>query len=84
MTPTRNTAQPIRRAVLAVGLQACLAGLAPASAQPANGPLSVVMDDDLLVYNTDPVRDSTLDFLKRSGVDGIRVTVSWKLVSGEE
>jgi len=84
MSPARNTAQPIRRALLAAGCLACLAGLAPTPAQAANGPLSVVMDDDLLVYNTDRVRDSTLDFLKRSGVDGIRVTVSWKFVSGEE
>jgi hypothetical protein len=64
---------------LAVGV------LANAPPAPANtGQLSFVMDDDLLVFGTFGSREFTIRYLKRSGVDGIRVTVPWKFVAGEE
>ena len=42
-----------------------------------------MMDDDLLVYNTPDVRAFTMDSMHRLGVDGVRVTVSWKFVAGD-
>ena len=42
------------------------------------------MDDDLLVYGTYQQRDSAMSTMRAMGVDGVRVTVSWKFVSGEQ
>ena len=42
---------------------------------------SLMMDDDLLVYSTPQVRADTLDAMKRLGVDGLRVTASWKFIA---
>jgi hypothetical protein len=80
MTRLLTTARIARHATLAALALTCML---PASSQ-ARGPLSLMMDDDLLLYSPDATRDSSLDFMKQAGVDGIRVTVAWKFVSGEE
>jgi hypothetical protein len=43
--------------------------------------LSVMMDDDNLVYRGDKVRDQTLQRMKALGVDEVRVTVLWSVVA---
>jgi hypothetical protein len=68
-------------AALAV-LVAALWALAPA-ARAGDDMKSLIMDDDLLVYNTPDVRAFSIDAMKRLGVDGLRVTVSWKFVAGD-
>ncbi len=69
-------------AMLAAGL-ACALGAA--SAAHANSDLrSFIMDDDLLIYGSYADRASSLASMNKAGVDGIRVTVSWKFISGEQ
>jgi hypothetical protein len=65
-------------ALLAGGL---LAAAAPARANPSLQ--SIMMDDDLLIYNTEAVRDFSLDLMKRLGVNGLRVTVSWRFLADD-
>ena len=71
---------PTRRLVLP--LLACLtAGLLAPAARASTSQLSVMMDDDNLVYRTDKVRDQTLDQMAKLGVDDVRVTVLWSVVA---
>ena len=71
--PTRRFLAPLL-AVMAV----CL--LAPA-AHASNTQLSVMMDDDHLLYRGDQVRDQTLTRMKELGVDEVRVTVLWSVIA---
>jgi hypothetical protein len=67
-------------------LAACTLGFAFA-ARPAHANADLqswIMDDDLLLYDSYGARESALAYMKQIGTDGIRVTVSWKFVSGEE
>jgi hypothetical protein len=57
---------------------------APAPARANNALLSFMMDDDLLVFSTYGTREFTMNYMKSAGVDGVRVSVPWKFVSGEE
>lgn len=69
---------------LPAALVACIAcGFAAPSAHANASLLSFIMDDDLLLYDTYGARDFAMNYMKRSGADGVRVTVSWKFVSGE-
>ena len=54
----------------------------PAHANP--NLLSFMMDDDLLVYGTYGTRDFSMEYMKRAGADGLRITVSWKFIAGEQ
>src|SRR3954469_610146 len=48
----------------------------------ANGvQLSVMMDDDNLIYRSPKTSDQTLDTMAQLGVDYVRVTVLWKVVA---
>jgi len=67
----------IRSIVLALVLGALLAPAAQAS--PSQ--MSIMMDDDLLVYRDDAVAARTLATMKSVGVDTIRVTVLWETVA---
>jgi hypothetical protein len=60
-----------------------VAGLlaAPAAASASDGQLSIMMDDDLLLYRGDAVRDQTMKTMKAAGVDAVRVTVLWSVVA---
>ena len=78
---------PLRRAslllaaalsLLAVG---CGAGARPARANSTLA--SMMMDDDALVYTTPSRRAAVLDAMRKLGVQGIRVTVSWKFLAGD-
>lgn len=55
--------------------------LAPAAAQASPTQMSIMMDDDLLVYRNDSTATKTLTQMKSLGVDTVRVTVLWKTVA---
>ena len=55
--------------------------LAPSAAQASPTQMSVMMDDDLLVYRDDNTAAKTLTQMKSLGVDTVRVTVLWKTVA---
>src|SRR5881397_511741 len=70
---------------LPAALAACLACAFAAPAAQANANLlGFVMDDDMLLYGTYQDRESAMSSMRAMGVDGVRVTVSWKFVSGEQ
>ncbi len=54
--------------------------MAPA-AQGATNQVSIMQDDDLLLYRNDDTRDSTLRHMKSLGVDVVRVTLLWDRVA---
>jgi hypothetical protein len=68
----------LRNAILVVLLGAVLA---PAQAGASTSQLSIMMDDDLLVYRDDATRDLALRNMKDLGVDAVRVTVLWSVVT---
>src|SRR5688500_10029102 len=87
-TPSRSPVNPppsgrssmstsIRSIVLALVLGAVLA---PA-AQANQNQMSIMMDDDLLVYRSDSVAARALTQMKALGVDTVRVTVLWETVA---
>jgi hypothetical protein len=55
--------------------------LGTSTAQAGPDQVSIMMDDDQLLYRTDQVRGKTLVVMKSLGVDAIRVTVLWKTVA---
>ena len=67
----------IRSIVLALVLGALLAPAAQAS--PTQ--MSIMMDDDLLVYRNDSTAARALTQMKSVGVDTVRVTVLWNTVA---
>jgi hypothetical protein len=62
-------------------LAAAAALLGTASAHANSVQLSVMMDDDNLVYRSPKTSDKTLDTMAKLGVDYVRVTVLWKVVA---
>lgn len=71
---------PTRRLLLLLAsLAATGAVAAPARANGVQ--LSVMMDDDNLVYRSTRTADRTLDTMAQLGVDYVRVTVLWKVVA---
>src|SRR3954451_16926682 len=70
------------RRLLAAGL-AALSLIAPAAAQANENQLSIMQDDDALVYGGDAKRGATLARMKALGVDAVRVTVFWKNVGSQ-
>src|SRR5438128_8700688 len=57
-----------------------LAVAAPA-ARANDTQLSIMMDDDHLLYRGDAVRDDTLRRMQALGVDRVRVSVLWSVVA---
>src|SRR4051812_37529953 len=68
----------IRLLTLALGLSALIA---PAATQASPTQMSIMMDDDLLVYRDDSTAARALTQMKSLGVDTVRVTVLWKTVA---
>jgi hypothetical protein len=62
-------------------LTTLLFALAAPAAHANNAQLSVMMDDDNLVYRGDDVRDRTLTRMKELGADEVRVTVLWSVIA---
>ncbi len=80
MSPSPRTTL---RALLAC-LALCLSALSTAGpAAASENQLSMMMDDDLLVYRDDATRDAALRRMKALGVDTVRVTFLWSVL-GEE
>ena len=69
----------IRSLVIALVLGSAL--LAPAAAQANPNQMSIMMDDDLLVYRNDSTAARALTQMKSLGVDTVRVTVLWQTVA---
>ena len=67
-----------RKSLAAALLAACVF---PASAHAAPSQLSIMQDDDQLVYRDDATRDRALTRMKALGVDVVRVTVLWRNVA---
>ena len=67
-----------RSIVLALVLGALLA---PAAAQANQSQMSIMMDDDLLVYRNDSTAARSLTQMKSVGVDTVRVTVLWETIA---
>ena len=55
--------------------------LMPATAHAGSNQLSIMMDDDQLLYRGDQVRDQSLQRMRNLGVDAVRVTVLWSVVA---
>src|SRR4051794_9481012 len=73
---------PLMPARRVVPLFATLVALLAAVPAHANGvQLSVMMDDDNLIYRSPTTSDKTLDTMAQLGVDTVRVTVLWKVVA---
>ncbi|MCW2989843.1 MAG: hypothetical protein JWM73_437 [Solirubrobacterales bacterium] len=68
---------PTRRLLVFLLTFAALSGTAHAN----TGQLSVMMDDDNLVYRSPKTSDRTLDAMAKLGVDYVRVTVLWKVIA---
>ncbi len=68
----------IRSLVLALVLGAVIC---PAAAQASPAQMSIMMDDDLLVYRDDSTAARSIVQMKSLGVDTVRVTVLWKTVA---
>jgi hypothetical protein len=87
MVPDTSHGSALRRGACALAaLLALLGAWLSANAPPARANpnlLSMMMDDDLLVYGSDDVRRFTLDTMQRIGVEGVRVTVSWRFVADD-
>ena len=71
--------RPVRATLLALILL-LPAVLAPA-AQASPSQLSIMMDDDNLLYRGDAVRDQSLQRMRNLGVDVVRVTVLWSVLT---
>ena len=68
----------MRLVVLSVML---VAMAVPAVARASSSQISIMMDDDLLLYRTDAIRDNALRQMKNLGADAVRVTVLWSVVA---
>lgn len=68
------------RLLLALVLVLAAAGCLAAPATANRSQLSIMQDDDELLYRGDARRDAALDRMRFLGVDVIRVTVLWELV----
>src|SRR5437764_15336837 len=78
----RSRERRAQRFVLAVVLLA-LALVMPASALASASQSSIFQDDDLLIYNTTPGTEQTLETLALLGIQSIRVSVYWRIVAPE-
>ncbi|HEX2088230.1 MAG TPA: hypothetical protein VHF89_21260, partial [Solirubrobacteraceae bacterium] len=74
---TVGVTRPLRLLAAVVLCVLALPGAAVASDQQ----LSMMMDDDLLVYRDDATRDAAMARMKQLGVDYVRVTVLWSVVA---
>ncbi|MBA2506359.1 MAG: hypothetical protein H0V29_10515 [Thermoleophilaceae bacterium] len=74
MSPRR-----ILAAGFALALTFCAFGAANASASPFM--VSIMQDDNALIYSTHEQRVSTLNSMKRLGVDAVRITVLWEAIA---
>jgi hypothetical protein len=80
MTGTRSRPVHLVLALAALlGLATVL--LRPAAAHASANQVSIMQDDDQLLYRGNATRDQTLTQMKKLGVDAVRVTVLWSVVA---
>ncbi len=79
----RTTLRALMACALLCALLLSAASARPAAAVASQNQLSIMMDDDLLVYRNDSTRDATLRRMKALGVDTVRVTLLWSVVAEE-
>ena len=72
---------PIRALVALALLSALVLGRFAGPAQASPSQLSIMMDDDELVYRDDATRDDALKRMQALGVDAVRVTLLWSVVA---
>jgi hypothetical protein len=72
-----RSAPMLRKTLLATLL---LIGLAAPAAQAAQDQVSIIMDDDQLLYRGDQVASRTLVTARSLGAEAVRVTVLWRVV----
>ena len=68
-----------RRLTVAALMTASL--LAPAAAHASPTQMSIMMDDNLLLYRSDSITARALTQMKAMGVDTVRITVLWRTVA---
>lgn len=83
MPQTLRTLGPIVACAMLCALFLTAGSARPATAAASENQLSIMMDDDLLVYRDDSTRDATLRRMKSLGVDTVRVTLLWSVVAEE-
>jgi len=71
---------PLRR-LLVVSLLLLGAAVLPAPAQAAPSQVSIMLDDDQMLYRGDVARDAALRRMKEFGVDYVRVSILWSVVA---
>lgn len=81
MSLTPRTLGPIAACVALCALLLSGASVRPAPAAASENQLSIMMDDDLLIYRSDATRDATLRRMKSLGVDTVRVTLLWSVIA---
>lgn len=72
---------PLRRPLVVLLLSLLAAAGAPAPAHASPSQISIMLDDDELLYRSDAVRDLALERMKGLGVDYARVSVLWSVVA---
>jgi hypothetical protein len=69
------------RTIRLLSLTLALGALLAPAAHASPGQISIMMDDDQLIYRGDDVATRSLEQMKKLGVDAVRVTVLWKTVA---
>jgi hypothetical protein len=69
------------RTIRLLSLTLALGALLAPAAHASPSQISIMMDDDMLVYRGDDVASRSLQQMKKLGVDAVRVTVLWKTVA---
>jgi hypothetical protein len=80
-TPRRVALAALAAVMIAMPILGVLATAAAQSAHASANQLSMMMDDDQLIYGSAKDRDLTLYRMKQYGVDAVRVTVLWSVVA---
>jgi hypothetical protein len=80
-SPRSRTVQLVFTLVALAAAALALAALRPAAARASDTQLSIMQDDDQLLYSGNATRDKTLQQMKQIGVDYVRVTVLWSVVA---
>ncbi len=72
---------PLPRLLLVLLLALVAAGATAGPAQAGPGQISIMLDDDQLLYRGDAARDFALGRMKELGVDYVRVSVLWSVAA---
>jgi hypothetical protein len=76
--PARLLAAVLLAALALTGLAALPA---PPAARASDSQISIMLDDDQLLYRGDEIRDASLKRMKALGVDYVRVSVLWEVAA---